>query len=184
MNPYSDYGSRYSAYSICNPYASDPPIVTDGEGGYYGRLTLNKYASDAITNSTIVAWLTGVCLSREEARRSRLPRPCVHDLSHAYATIALRTNPGKVAGTSRYLGHVDISITFRVCRHVLDSELKEAVVDCSRQDRIFPFRRSASSSRPRTGRATGVPKQSRNWTKSRTASMTRSLWWARPDSNR
>jgi hypothetical protein len=64
MNQYSDYGSKYSTYSACNPYASDPPIVTDGEGGYYGKLTLNKYASDAITNTTIVVWLSGVCSSR------------------------------------------------------------------------------------------------------------------------
>jgi hypothetical protein len=64
MNLYSDFGSWYSTYSACNLYASDPPIVTDGEGGYYGKLTLNKYATDAITNTTIVVWLSGVCSSR------------------------------------------------------------------------------------------------------------------------
>ena len=64
INSYSDYGSRYSSYSACNVYASDPPIVTGGEGGYYGKLTLNTFARDAITNSTIVAWLTGVCSGR------------------------------------------------------------------------------------------------------------------------
>lgn len=61
FNSYSQYGSAYSAYSPCNEYASDPPVLVDEDGNYYGRLTLNTYRSDAVTNSEVVAWLQGVC---------------------------------------------------------------------------------------------------------------------------
>jgi len=41
-NHLSDYGSRYSI-GVCNPYASDPPVIVDSSGQYYGRLTPNAY---------------------------------------------------------------------------------------------------------------------------------------------
>jgi len=42
-NHYSDVGSRYSDHGASNPYASDPPVIVDSEGKFYGRLTLNVY---------------------------------------------------------------------------------------------------------------------------------------------
>lgn len=60
-NHYSEYGSPYSSYSACSRYASDPPVIVDGEGGFYGRLTLNKYHAQATKNRTLLAWLGGVC---------------------------------------------------------------------------------------------------------------------------
>lgn len=60
-NSYSQYGSPYSNYSPCNEYATDPPVLVDDSGDFYGRLTLNTYRSDAVTDSDVVAWLRGVC---------------------------------------------------------------------------------------------------------------------------
>jgi hypothetical protein len=54
-DPYSDYGSRYSTYSACDPYASRPPRVFDGSGRYYGELTVNRYSRDFI--SGLYDWL-------------------------------------------------------------------------------------------------------------------------------
>lgn len=60
-NSYGQYGSAYSSTSPCNPYASNPPIVVDQNGNFYGYLTLNQYLSGAITDARIRAWLQGVC---------------------------------------------------------------------------------------------------------------------------
>jgi hypothetical protein len=60
FNHYSEFGSSYSATSACNPSASDPPVIVDSQGNYYGRLTVNRYRSDAPTGQ-LVAWLAAVC---------------------------------------------------------------------------------------------------------------------------
>src|SRR5262245_46300407 len=39
MNPYSEYGSRYSNKSWTNPYATDAPKIVDQNGNYRGRLS-------------------------------------------------------------------------------------------------------------------------------------------------
>jgi hypothetical protein len=46
VNQYSDFGSPYSHYSACNQYASDPPVIVDSDGNFYGRLTLNLYNAE------------------------------------------------------------------------------------------------------------------------------------------
>lgn len=61
MNPYSDFGSPYSATSACNPNASDPPVIVDGNGAYYGRLTVNAYRSDGPPSQELRAWLAAAC---------------------------------------------------------------------------------------------------------------------------
>jgi hypothetical protein len=63
FNGYSQFGSPYSTYSACNPYASDPPVVVDEDGEFYGRLTLNRYHRQAITDDRVMSWLRGVCAS-------------------------------------------------------------------------------------------------------------------------
>lgn len=73
-----------------------------------------------------------------------LPDISPHDLRHTYATIALRKGV-PVAVVSRTLGHSRISITLDVYRHVLESELKEHVID------LFAEPSAGSGSR-------GVPK--------------------------
>jgi hypothetical protein len=50
MNPYSQYGSKYSNKSWTNPYATDAPRIYDSQGNYRGRLSTNKYAPDSVSN--------------------------------------------------------------------------------------------------------------------------------------
>lgn len=57
FNHYSQYGSPYSMYSACNSYASDPPVIVDEAGNYYGRLTINIYNSQATHDQDILTWL-------------------------------------------------------------------------------------------------------------------------------
>ena len=56
-NSYGSYGSAYSDLSPCNSYAQNPPIIVDKEGGFYGRLTLNQYHSQANNNADLNQWL-------------------------------------------------------------------------------------------------------------------------------
>jgi len=46
MNPYSQYGSRYSNDSWTNPYATNPPKIYS-DGRYLGRLSVNRYAPNS-----------------------------------------------------------------------------------------------------------------------------------------
>jgi hypothetical protein len=59
-NHYDEFGSPYSPTSACNKYATDPPVVVDGQGNYYGRLTLNAY-SQPVQNPRLIGWLAGIC---------------------------------------------------------------------------------------------------------------------------
>jgi hypothetical protein len=63
-NHYSDYGSAYSSEGACNPYASDPPVIVDSNGKYYGRLTLNAYHPEIGVGANYLNWLKqSVCES-------------------------------------------------------------------------------------------------------------------------
>ena len=42
-NSYGIYGSEYSSTSPFNSYASDPPVIVDKDGGFYGYFTINEY---------------------------------------------------------------------------------------------------------------------------------------------
>ena len=44
-NQYGTYGSKYSSYSPFNNYASNPPVLVDKNGKFYGYFTSNKYKS-------------------------------------------------------------------------------------------------------------------------------------------
>lgn len=44
-NPFGDYASPFSSYSMCNEYATDPPVIVDKDGNFYGRLSINPYIS-------------------------------------------------------------------------------------------------------------------------------------------
>lgn len=61
FNKYSEFGSPYSDYSACNKYATDPPVLVDRDGNFYGRLTMNRYQGDAVSDEQTIAWLMGVC---------------------------------------------------------------------------------------------------------------------------
>jgi hypothetical protein len=56
-NHYGEYGSPYSTHSACNPYASDPPVIVDQNGTFYGRLTLNEYHAQRGAGAKYYEWL-------------------------------------------------------------------------------------------------------------------------------
>lgn len=56
-NHYGEYGSAYSTYGVCNAYASDPPVIVDNSGNYYGRLTLNTYHAEIGAGGKYFSWL-------------------------------------------------------------------------------------------------------------------------------
>lgn len=63
-NHYSTYGSAYSSQGACNAYATDPPVIVDQDGNFYGRLTLNEYHSQIGIGRRYIEWLrTRVCES-------------------------------------------------------------------------------------------------------------------------
>lgn len=57
FNDIGQYGSDISSESPCNDTASDPPVIVDQNGGFYGYLTLNDTHSNAVTDQNILAWL-------------------------------------------------------------------------------------------------------------------------------
>jgi hypothetical protein len=59
MNHYTEYGSSFSIYSACNPLATDPPVMVDGNGKYYGRLTVGNRRDGP--SPEIKTWLAKVC---------------------------------------------------------------------------------------------------------------------------
>jgi hypothetical protein len=48
-NKYGNYGSKYSNTSPWNKYASEPPVIVDRNGNFYGYLTANQYNSKRTT---------------------------------------------------------------------------------------------------------------------------------------
>lgn len=50
LNPYSEFGSKYSNKSWNNPYATDAPKLYNERGEYRGKLGGNKYDPDSTSN--------------------------------------------------------------------------------------------------------------------------------------
>lgn len=44
-NAYGTYGSEYNSNSPWNSYGSNPPVVVDKSGNFYGYLTVNQHKS-------------------------------------------------------------------------------------------------------------------------------------------
>jgi integrase len=57
-----------------------------------------------------------------------LPHTTPHDLRHTAGTLMLRKGV-PVEVVFKMLGHADIAITYRVYRHVLESEKRQFVID-------------------------------------------------------
>jgi integrase len=66
-----------------------------------------------------------------------LPKISPHDLRHTAGTMMLRGRM-PVEAVSKILGHANISITYDVYRHVLESEKKEVMIDLG--SRLIPVR--------------------------------------------
>jgi hypothetical protein len=50
-NSLGSYKNSFSSYSACNEFASDPPVIVDAKGAYYGRLSINEIRTDSVCNS-------------------------------------------------------------------------------------------------------------------------------------
>ena len=61
FNQYGSFGSPYSSTSACSEYASDPPVIVDENGGFYGRLTLNRYHPQIGMGASLMGWLKAIC---------------------------------------------------------------------------------------------------------------------------
>ena len=64
FNEFSSYGSAFSSHSACNPLASDPPVIVDDAGAFYGRLTINEIHSQRTRDAGLRGWIAGVCAGR------------------------------------------------------------------------------------------------------------------------
>lgn len=53
-NSFGDYGDRYSDVSACNPRASKPTVVVNGDGDFVGYLTVNRRIDGAILDPRII----------------------------------------------------------------------------------------------------------------------------------
>lgn len=61
-NHYNQFGSAYSNFGACNAYATDPPVIVDSEGNFYGRLTMNQYHLQIGIGKSYYEWLeNSVC---------------------------------------------------------------------------------------------------------------------------
>jgi len=56
-NHYNEFGSAYSNFGACNQYATDPPVIVDSDGNFYGRLTLNQYHAQIGAGKSYHDWL-------------------------------------------------------------------------------------------------------------------------------
>ena len=56
-NHFSQFGSSFSQFSACGEFASDPPVIVDREGRYYGRLTTNEFHYQLGSGSQYLQWL-------------------------------------------------------------------------------------------------------------------------------
>lgn len=61
FNRFGDFGSSFSDYSPCNRFASDPPVIVDPQGNFYGRLTINALQPERTRSEYWTAWIAGVC---------------------------------------------------------------------------------------------------------------------------
>lgn len=48
-NEFGSFGGKFSSYSPFNEFTSTPPLIVDGNGNIFGRLTVNKFVTGAIS---------------------------------------------------------------------------------------------------------------------------------------
>jgi hypothetical protein len=64
VNRSSEFVSPHSAYSACNPLATDPPVIVDERGTSYGRLTVNLQRTDGPSIEELREWIIDACAGR------------------------------------------------------------------------------------------------------------------------
>jgi hypothetical protein len=56
-NHFNEFGSQFTNFGVCNLYATDPPVIVDGDGKFYGRLTMNQYHPERGIGANFSEWL-------------------------------------------------------------------------------------------------------------------------------
>lgn len=64
LNPYAMIRNPYSTTSMCNKMATNPPIVVDGNGQYYGEATLNTTRPGRAKAPYLQRWVTATCATK------------------------------------------------------------------------------------------------------------------------
>jgi len=70
-NRYGDFGSRYSEFSPWNRYASNPPVIVDRDGNFYGYFTANRFRDKRTKIKTLVILTDNVDWVIEDLARAR-----------------------------------------------------------------------------------------------------------------
>lgn len=50
-NPFREFTNEFSSHSMCNEFASDPPVIVDENGNSYGKLTINEFMSGSVCSA-------------------------------------------------------------------------------------------------------------------------------------
>lgn len=70
-NKYGGYGSKYSDLSPWNKYASNPPVIVDREGGFYGYFTANKHQDKRTRIKALLQLADNVDWVNDDLERAR-----------------------------------------------------------------------------------------------------------------
>lgn len=70
-NRYGQYGSKYSSESPRNKYASNPPVIVDREGNFYGYFTSNRYYPNRTRIEFFLIFLDNVDAVNEDLEQAR-----------------------------------------------------------------------------------------------------------------
>ena len=65
-NQYGQYGSQFSNYSPFNQFATEPPVIVDSNGNFYGYFTINQTLNNRATFSLAVIIYDNFELIRED----------------------------------------------------------------------------------------------------------------------
>lgn len=60
-NGFSTYGNRFNPNSPCNEFSLSAPVLVDGDGNYYGELTMNKSNPRRTQLRAALVWLAVTC---------------------------------------------------------------------------------------------------------------------------
>jgi hypothetical protein len=70
-NRFGDFGSRFSSLSPWNKFASDPPVIVDKEGNFYGYFTSNRSNPKRTSIRFFRAFLDNVDMVNNDLPRAR-----------------------------------------------------------------------------------------------------------------
>lgn len=68
---YGTFGSKYNDESPWNKYSSNPPVVVDRNGGFYGHFTANRHESKRTTIPSLRFLTDNIDLVVEDLERAR-----------------------------------------------------------------------------------------------------------------